>query len=385
MLDCNVCGNQLDHPVFISPNKCSMDSEGNFFDQETQLFFCDQCGHLQSRPLSNVEEYYQNNYNFLIRSDDEDQLYTVTDGKPVYRQDHQINVLLQKLEIPQNARVLDYGCAKGAFLKKLVARKDDLKPYFFDVSEVYIPFWEKIASPDQWAVFTPKPEWQGQFDVVFTLFSLEHITNPKEIVANIASLLKPGGILYSIVPNPHGIYIADYLVADHVNHFSESSLRYLLTRNGFEVVEIDSHSHDVAYTIVGKKTDNSEPHVSSPAELAALKKKVEETSNLWMTAALRIRSFERDHGHQRASAIYGAGVVGVFIASCLNDLSKVRCFIDQNPYKQGQSVVQKPIVSIAELDSDIEVIYVGLNPAVNHAAIQNIEQWKGRPFEFFYL
>jgi SAM-dependent methyltransferase len=380
---CNICGNQLGDPVFISPNNCSLDSMGNYFDQETRMFFCNNCGHLQSTPLSDVEEYYKTDYNFLLKSDDEDQLYAIVDEKPLFRQDYQINILMQKLDIPQNACVLDYGCAKGAFLKKLLKHRPDLKPFFFDVSETYIPFWEKMAVADQWAVYTPKPEWRSQFDVVFTLFSLEHIINPQEIISSIFDLLKPSGTVYCIVPNPYGIYIADFLVADHVNHFSKRSLRHLFENNGFEVVGIDDQSHNVAYILVGKKAGKHVAQSDPVKEIEPLKELVDKTSKFWNMAVQKIREFEQEHIGD--FAIYGAGVVGVFIASSLNDMSRVRCFVDQNPFKQGQSVLGKPVVSIDNLDSDVKSIYVGLNPDVGHDAIENIRDWQGRPYDYFFL
>lgn len=389
MLSCNICEKPFDLPLYTSPSNLSINSIGKQFQGTTRVFFCDHCGHLQTMELEDPKKFYSEDYNFLIAEEEEDQLYTVIDGKTVYRQDHQLATLIGKLAIPNHSRILDYGCGKGAFAKKLVSIRPDLEPFLFDVSEVYIPFWEKFMKPGNWATFHPRPDWECSFDVVFSLFSLEHITNPKHVVANIARLLKPGGLFYIIVPNPYGVYIADFLVIDHVNHFSESSIRYLLHSSGFQIVDIDSASHDVAFIVIAKKSDDLlEDHTCAKGndrQIPALKTQAEAIGKFWHDARDRIRLFEKDHAGKGGSAIYGAGVVGSFIACSLKDLSQVKCFIDQNAFKQRQTLLDKPIIPPAGLDPRTNVIYVGLCPLAGRKAIEGITAWRNLNHYYFYL
>src|SRR3712207_9139150 len=72
-------------------------------------------------------------YTTLFRS------YKVVDGKKIFRLEHQAATLLRKLQIPQGARILDYGCAKGASIRSVLTVRPDIAAYLFDVSEAYRP------------------------------------------------------------------------------------------------------------------------------------------------------------------------------------------------------------------------------------------------------
>ncbi|MFY0104120.1 methyltransferase domain-containing protein, partial [Acinetobacter baumannii] len=92
------------------------------------------------------------------------------------------------------------------------------------------------------ATYTIPPAWQVSFDVVSSFFSLEHIPDLTTALRTIRSLLREGGRLYAIVPNTF-TKTADFLVADHVNHFTRTSLQALLATHGFDLLDLDERSH----------------------------------------------------------------------------------------------------------------------------------------------
>lgn len=60
------------------------------------------------------EEYCDNEYKVDIESEDKDSLYGIINGEKFIV--HNINlILLQKVEIKNNMKILDYGSAKGLF------------------------------------------------------------------------------------------------------------------------------------------------------------------------------------------------------------------------------------------------------------------------------
>src|SRR5262245_276659 len=179
MLQCNICGTILNQPIYTSTNHISIDSQGKLFQGDTKVFFCDRCGHLQTMELEDVAKYYSEDYNFLIDDEEEDQIYQVVNGQRIYRTDHQLAILQEKIQFTPQARILDYGCGKGALLRRLHFLRPDLIPHMFDVSEVYVPFWEKFAEPERWSVYAPKSEWANYFDIILSFFALEHVPNPK--------------------------------------------------------------------------------------------------------------------------------------------------------------------------------------------------------------
>ena len=119
MRPCNVCGSPLENPVYVSPQGLSITSLTEVRNGRTEVFFCTACGHLQTTPIEDLEDYYETQYRILIDSENEDQLYQVVDSRRIYRVPHQVETLLTKVDLAPRARVLDYGCAKGATARRL--------------------------------------------------------------------------------------------------------------------------------------------------------------------------------------------------------------------------------------------------------------------------
>lgn len=387
MVKCNVCQRSIENPLYVSENNLSITSLCEIYPQETEVFFCHHCGHLQTTEINNIAEYYDQTYKILIDTEEEDQLYKVIESKKIFRIDHQVQVLLEKITLPENSLMLDYGCAKSATLKKMVQNRPDIIPHLFDISEMYIPFWEKFAKPENWSTYSLKPEWHEYFDLVTSFFSLEHVVDPRAMLCKIQELLKPGSFFYCIVPN---IYTntADFVVLDHVNHFSETSLQFLLEDIGFQSIIIDADAHYGSFVIVAQK-----PHLpvktSFPLvvkqNVEAIYTKAMEMANYWEVISNKVTEFEEEHKNAKQSAIYGSGFYGTFIATCLKDLDSVKYFIDQNPYRQGKSLFGKPIIAPSELSDEIQVIYVGLNPQTASSSIESIDCWKERNHLYFNL
>lgn len=381
---CNVCGTPFNHPIYVSLGKVSVTSLCEIYPGSTEVYFCNECGHLQTSEIKDIEAYYDQAYKILIDSDEEDQIYQVVDGRKIFRTEHQVTMFMKKVDLPPNARILDYGCAKSATFKKLLTTRPDVQVHLFDVSEMYIPFWRKFVEPQNWATYRPKEEWKGSFDVVTSFFALEHVSDPKAMLSTIAGLLKRRGIFYGVLPNVY-TNTADFVVMDHVNHFSSASLMFLLENSGFEVMGIDDHTHYGAWVVVARRRDSKGVCALKQAEVARFKEKNAELAQYWGTIGTKVRKFEKDHTKCTRTAIYGSGFYGTFIATCLEDLSEVECFIDQNPFRQSKQLFEKPIVGPEKLDLGVEIIYVGLNPETARSNIEAIAEWHGRSYQFFYL
>jgi len=385
---CNVCGSRFSAPIYQSPGNRSLTSMSTLIEGGLAVFFCDSCGHMQTAELSDLQAYYQEEYEINIASDEDDQIYKVINGQPIYRADHQAETLMAKVGLRPGMRVLDYGCAKAPTLKKVLARHPEIEPFLFDVTEKYLPFWQRYPKPPHWAVYQLDASWQGTMDLVLSFYALEHISDLQGALVDIKQMLKPGGMFYFIVPdvyqNP-----ADFIVADHINHFSRASLRRLLTTNGFERIEIDTKAHEAAYVVTACLADQAGGHaIAASADVEPLSESraaAQALAAYWRQATEKIRELEARLSSQVMLAIYGAGFYGHFIAYCLSSLERVCCFIDQNPHLQGRSVLGRPVVRPQDLPSKVTHILVGLNPRIAPSAIAGIEAWRARDLTFFYL
>ncbi len=379
MAACNICAEPLDPPVYRSPRPRSVTSLCELLDGHTEAFHCAVCQHVQTSPLPDLAAYYDTTYQILVGSEEEDQLYAVVGDRRVFRTEHQVETLLRLVEVPRDARVLDFGCAKAATLKALCERRSDVQPYVFDVSEMYRGFWEKFVPAENQATYQPRPEWLSRFDVVTSFFALEHVADPRAVLAQAASLLCPGGVFYGIVPNLF-TNTADLVVADHVNHFTGPSLRQLCTAAGLALEKADDTAHTGAWVFVARKT----PPISRLAVEEPLAARVQELAAYWRGFGERVRAFELEHPAVPA-AIYGAGFYGTFITTQLERPEAVTCFLDQNPHRQKQTLLDKPILAPERLPPEVRVVYVGLNPAHARATIQAVPALASGRVAFFYL
>ena len=384
MIICALTGKPLQTPIYQSQGSLSVTSLSQTYEGKTVVYLNEEIGHLQTKEIENIEVYYDKQYQFFNQSDEDDILYKVVDGKKIFRQEHQVNTLLSKINFEAGMHVLDYGCAKGTVMKRLGLQNPSVETYLFDVSQMYVNLWEKFLPADHYASYKTKEEWNEKFDVVTSFFAFEHTPDPVKELRNINNLLKDGGYFYCIVPNVFE-NTGDFIVADHVHHYSDVSLRYLMAKAGFETVEIDVSSHFGAYIAIGKKVsqESLELQINS-IDLANVINAAQETANYWNTLQDKICQFEQSVSGQKA-AIYGAGVYGSFIATCLKNLDDIQCLLDQNPLLHNTKVMGKDVYHPDELPQDVSSIYVGVNPRIASQVIGDIVSWNGKNLSILYL
>ena len=386
-LQCAVCGNTFGEPLYASGGGKSLTSLCRVHPAETLVFACVKCGHLQTAPLDDVAGYYATEYDILVDSEEEDQIYEVRAGTPVYRTEHQVEVLLSKLPAQGGSlALLDYGCAKSATIRALRASRPDVTPHAFDISDRYIPFWEKFIEPGNWAVDRLPRAWQARFDVVTSFFSLEHIPDVSATMEEIAGLLKPGGMFYCVVPNVFG-NTADFIVVDHCNHFTAPSLRLLVERAGLSLREIDADSHRGAFVLVADKPRErlQEDHFPDAAEVRSALEASDSIAAYWRDIASRIRDFEAGLDADEPVAIYGAGFYGALVSASLANPARVACHIDQNRFLSGRQIDGCPIVHPEDVPSHVRIVLVGLNPAHARSIISGVPALASRGLQYFYL
>ena len=93
-----------------------------------------------------------------------------------------------------------------------------------------------------------------------------------------------------------------------------------------------------------------------------------------------MREFEKANGGE--VAIYGSGFYGTFIHSSLERPEAVACFLDQNPHRQSQTLIGKPILAPEKLPETVWRLYAGLNPRIARDELSAMD-WL-RDLEVFY-
>jgi SAM-dependent methyltransferase len=380
---CVVCGTPSGDPIYASDGSSSLTSGARIASVRTVVRVCRTCAHIQTEPLANIDAYYDVEYNANLESETADDLYIVRDHRSVYRSEHQAAVALDKLALAPGARLLDYGAAKATTARRMLRARPDLELALFDVSDNYRAYWSEFVSAGNQASFVLPAAWDGRFDAITSFFALEHVAEPRPFLARIRELLAPGGQVHIVVPNVRE-NTGDFVVVDHVNHFMPSSLRFALEAAGFTALRIDESAHVAAYVINARRAESfgePQPDPRTPEYVAG----AERLGTMWRGAAAKIQTFELQHAGRYRAAIYGSGFYGAFICNSLRDRSSVAYFLDRNPHQQAKRVFDLSVIAPDDVGDDIDVLYLGLNPARAKAIIATVSAIHRRQRDIFML
>jgi 2-polyprenyl-3-methyl-5-hydroxy-6-metoxy-1,4-benzoquinol methylase len=162
--------------------------------------------------------------------------------------------------VGQSGRLLDMGCGLGFFLKA-IAPYARWEAYGCEISPVAVRYARETLGLEN--VICGPPEHanlpHSSFDIITMWDVIEHFLRPDPLLRHCHTLLKEGGICFIRTPNiwihlprarlkkllrgtnPGLVYLQ---ARDHLHHYSMSSIRRLLERNGFSCVEF-VHLHPI--------------------------------------------------------------------------------------------------------------------------------------------
>lgn len=127
--------------------------------------------------------------------------------------------------------VLDVGCSSGGFLYQLKHRHpQDYKILGTDVSSAPLDHATRMGIPVARGNFLTH-DFGELFDAVTFWAVMEHLFEPQLFLKKAASLLKPGGLCFILVPNMNSLAIRllgakyRYIFAEHLNYFTPQTLR----------------------------------------------------------------------------------------------------------------------------------------------------------------
>ena len=258
---CPMCGANAGRLLFEGHDLLHH-GEGTF-----TLNTCRTCGHIYQNPRPSIEQigcYYPQNYMpFLKAIEDEPNWWKRLDRR--YGRSRRCQAVHKAAG--EVGRLLDVGCATGIFL-------DGMRTLGWQVAGV-----EPTASAVEYArtrfaldVFEGRleeaPFADHSFDVITLWDVLEHVHEPKQVLAKIHQLLRPGGLLVMSLPNPDSIearllgpYWAGWDLPRHLNLFRPRQLRQHLPQMGFEINKIRSFTAGYSVLIMSiEHKRNAEGH-----------------------------------------------------------------------------------------------------------------------------
>jgi 2-polyprenyl-3-methyl-5-hydroxy-6-metoxy-1,4-benzoquinol methylase len=162
-------------------------------------------------------------------------------------------------------RMLEIGCASGAFLHKMALKGWDVQGIEF--SETAASRSQKLGYPVYAGRIETAPAPVELFDLVVGWMVVEHLHNPVQALRNVHAWTQPGGWLVLSVPNV-GSYQFELFgdawfplqLPNHLFHFTSDSLARVLKAGGWKVERILYH-RDVSHLIasLGHKLQDMQP------------------------------------------------------------------------------------------------------------------------------
>lgn len=235
----------------------------------------------------------------------------------------------------QGKKVIEIGCGQGEFLK--VLKEFPVQVYGIEHKKELV---EKAQKEDLnvWQDFTETEDQklsEAPFDAFLSFNFLEHQPYPNEMLRCIYNNLSEEGVGLVTVPDLDYIVSNDSfyeLLHDHIANYSEETLRFLLNKNGFIVLESTIVNQDTISMIVQKRP----------------KLKVDGLRKNYDLLVQQMKRFIAERmTKSRKVAVWGASHQGFTAISTTGSGETIEYIIDSAPFKQGKYAPAShvPIVS----------------------------------------
>jgi len=240
-----------------------------------------------------------------------------------------LRYVLEDLKPVTAGRLLDVGCGSGTMAKALKRERPDLDVHGVDFSGSTIATARRHPEGVTFAQAPAEalPYADGWFDAVTMFDVLEHVDDPARVLAEIARVLKPGGLFHIVLPlegQPRTIYSligcgtrwkAKVKYAGHIQIYSAARYREEAARAGLPVKSVKWSYHyltsliDVAFFLIVSRTGPLKTSVEDATE----------QSRGWMRLPAKLaKSFVASLGWYEARALFWlAGACGHFL--CVRD------------------------------------------------------------------
>lgn len=289
-------------------------------------------------------------------------------------------VLIERIiqDVPkqiESTKVLEIGCNDGSFLAAL-------KENGFQFINAYEPAVDAYKQCQSLGVevindffsATTSSKVEGPFDVIVTRQVLEHIEDLADFLQGVSSLIDDDGIFIVEVPDTSMNYSCiDYTFWEqHINYFTENTLRHLLEINGFYVYDVErvrfsgTTMRIFAKKIFGVIGSRKIPHDYDLQQRTTFKKN-------FLAFKERVKRFVEHKKDKHTDVyIYGCGNRSQNFANYMEINHLINGYIDDCPTKIGcfTPLHGHPIMSFDDRHR-YSYILMGVNSELEEKVIKN--------------
>lgn len=197
------------------------------------LLTCNTCGTMYTSIVPEAEN-----------SEDYDTYYTESNlSAPDFIHLRLDQIVAQFSPYRRTNRLLDIGCGAGSLLK--AAGRAGWQAEGLDISKTAIDHVRASGFPAFLGQLSDANYPGAHFDVVTASELMEHVPDPESLVAEIARILRPGGLWWATTPHATGL--SSQLLGlkwsvisppEHLHLFSINGIKILLLNHGFHSVRI---------------------------------------------------------------------------------------------------------------------------------------------------
>lgn len=146
-----------------------------------------------------------------------------------------------------SGRILEIGSGAGYFLRE--AARQGYEAVGIDMTRQFVEFGRGALGLDvREGTLASVPLDKGSFDIVYHRNVLSHLAYPIEAFSRMRELLSPGGLMVfqtgnvAELPGSRWAGTTDLDLPDHLFHYGEPTLRLLLDRTSFDVLEVERYA-----------------------------------------------------------------------------------------------------------------------------------------------
>lgn len=317
---CIVCGEKLfDTPIYICKNMPQVSQNLPTYEElnndksiDLNLCQCSGCGLVQfdCEPV----EYYKDSTRAGERCD-----VLVELRKKQYK------YLIDNYNL-KNKKIIEIGAGKGGFLKTLKEMSEyGIHEYGIENNKEFVEIARKQGvNVNMGFIDCSDMILEGApFDAFVSFAYPARLIDPNVMLKCISNNLVEGGIGLVQVPSFEHLLEADGfydITRDHIAYYSEDTLRFLLQKNGFDVLEHGKVSKIYIYAIVKKRT-------------------VYDMNSVWSNVDIlnnRISMFVKENvDNNKKIAVWCAGHFAFTVLSTAQIGDNIEYIIDNAKFKQG--------------------------------------------------
>jgi SAM-dependent methyltransferase len=339
---------------------------------DLNLLVCSSCGFIFNDTFEPKKIAYNESY-------DNTQTYSQAFESHV---DALIDDLVYNKQV-QNCCVVEVGCGKGQFLRKLVEQEQwGNIGYGFDPS--YVGNLETCNGRLKFKQCYYDEQCSGiQADVVICRHVIEHVPDPVKLLRTIRRALQrsPQARVFFETPCVEWI-LANQVIWDffyeHCSYFTRDSLTTAFEISGFQVLDV-RHIFGGQYLWLEAIPGNR------PESIHLNPGKIPDLSQQFARAEYDLTAYWQEKINRLAEqgkvALWGAGAKGVTFANLIDPARRlIDCIIDLNPNKQSKYIpgTGHPIVSYLDIGKRglTDIVLMNPNYYQENLALLNAHQLK---------